>query len=223
MSRRKQAPTVYKTQPLVAPGISGYLPEEARGFRDPFAPVVERETRVAVPTREVVCYECGKKSLVPRAALSAHCVHCCAHLTMTDYTLKPGARRLNIRTLGEVTLPSHVELSLLTVVASRMKASGKVNGIKLRVTDTLTLDEKAELDGQVRAAKLLVRKGARARVSPGLSVESAEVQGTLQARVHAAKYVHVCDGGALIGDCHTPELRLEPGAVHRGTWYQIPS
>ena len=221
--RLSREPAVYRTEPLVVPGISGYLPEKARGGKDPFAPVVEKESRVVVPTREVTCYECGKKSRIPVAALSAHCVHCCAHLTLTDYRLMPGSKRLTRRTLGEVVLPAQTELSLLSIVSGRMVVAGKATGVKLRVMDVLEMEGKAVLEGQVQAGRLEVKKGARVQVSPGLSVESAEIKGMLTARLHATGCVHVRDGGALVGDCHAPDLRLEPGAVHRGTWYPIKS
>lgn len=223
MKQRRQEPAVYRTEPLVVPGISGYLPEEARGRRDLFTPIVEKESRVVVPTREVTCYECGKKSRIPVSALSAHCVHCCTHLTLTDYILKPGAKRLTKRTLGEVVLPAQTELSLLTVVSGRMVAAGKATGVKLRVMDVLEMTGNASLEGQVQAGRLKVKKGSRVQVSPGVSVGSAEIKGVLTARLHATGCVHVRDGGALIGDCYTPELRLDPGAVHRGTWYPIKS
>ena len=217
-SRQASAAAGYKTTPLVAEVISGYLPESERGSRAAFLPGRgERSPRVAVPTREIVCYECGKRSRIPVAALSAHCVHCCAHLNTADVTLKAGSRRLTVRTLGDVILPAEASLSHLSIVCRNLTIAGKAEG-NIRCNGVLTLRGEARINGQARAEKLLVESGARAECSPGISVQCAEVDGYMEGRVHAQDYVHISKNGALAGDCRGARLMVDPGGVHRGVW-----
>ena len=207
----------YRTTPLESPTVSGLLPEEERRRRGYFRSVApgEREERVPVPTREVVCYECGKRSCIPVAALSAHCVHCHTHLNTADITLKPGSRRLTLRTLGDVTLPAHVELSHLSITCRNLTVSGKGEGT-LRCTGVLTLRGNARLEGQVQAGTLRVPLGAKATVEPGLSATEGEIEGQLTGRVHVKDLLHIRKSGRLLGACQAPHLIIEPGGQHVG-------
>lgn len=219
--RARRAPG-YRTQPLVVETVSGLLPEEDRRLRGAFAlaPSGARQQRVAVPTREIVCYECGERSRIPAAALSAHCVHCRAHLNTGDITLKPGSRRLSLRTLGDVTLPAGVELSHLHITCRNLSVSGRGEG-SFRCTGTLTLrGPGARLAGQVQASLLSVPSGTRAEISPGVAVEDALIEGRLVGRVSAQGALRIGQSGCLVGDCHTPLLEMEPGARHDGRWVQ---
>lgn len=209
----------YNTQPLESPTVSGLLPEEDRKLKGIYSlpPRGAREDRVAVPTREVVCYECGKRSHIPVAALSAHCVHCRTHLNTADITLKPGSRRLTVRTLGDVTLPAHVELSHLSITCRNLVVSGKGEG-SLRCSGELTLRGSARLEGQVQAGSLRVAAGAKATVQPGLSAHDAELEGQLCGRLHVKDILHIRKGGCLQGDCRSPRLVVDPGGRHIGLW-----
>lgn len=209
----------FYTKPLVVPVVSGYLPVGERKQRGLFAASAaeRREERVPVPTREVVCYECGRKSRIPVAALSAHCVHCRAHLNTADVVLKPGSRRLTIRTLGDVSVPAHVELSKLSIVCRNLTVSGKAAG-SLHCTGELTVRGQAVVEGQILAASLLVAAGAQASCSPSISVETALVEGRLSGRVHAAESVHIGRAGVLEGDCRAEHVSIEPGGLHKGEW-----
>lgn len=209
----------FHTKPLVVPVVSGYMPEQARGRRGIFAPPAPsmREERVPVPTREVVCYECGRRSNIPTAALSAHCVHCQAHLNTADVVLKPGSRRLNIRTLGDVSVPTHVELSQLSIVCRNLIVSGKAVG-NLHCTGELVLRGQAVVEGQVLARSLLVAVGAQAACAPSIAVETALIEGQLAGRVHAMDSVHIGRAGQLRGDCRAEHVSVEPGGLHIGEW-----
>lgn len=215
----------YHTRPIVVAAVSGYVPEEFRGKRGGiFSPLPPgaREDRVAVPTREVVCYECGEKSQIPAAALSAHCVHCRAHLNASDIELKAGAGRLKVRTLGDVTLPAHVSLAQLSVLCRNMLVAGRAEGT-LQCSGTLTLRGEGCAGGSVQADMLVVAAGSRVQLVPGGSAVVAKIEGHLTGRVHATDYIHIARGGVLVGDCRTPRLILEPGARHYGTWIRTPS
>lgn len=207
----------YVTQPIEAPTVSGLLPEEDRKLKTLYSlpPKDAREERVAVPTREVVCYECGKRSHIPVAALSAHCVHCRTHLNTANITLKPGSRRLTVRTLGDVTLPTHVELSHLNITCRNLNVSGKGSGT-LRCTGELTLRGEARLEGQVQADSLRVAAGAKATVEPGISAREGEIEGQICGRLNIKDLLHICKGGVLVGDCRAPRLAIDPGGKHDG-------
>lgn len=212
----------YSVTPLESPTVSGLLTEKERRLRGGrgvygLPPRDAREERVAVPTREVVCYECGQRSRIPVAALSAHCVHCRAHLTTADFILKPGSRRLTIRTLGDVTLPANVELSRLSITCRNLTINGRGEGT-MRCSGVLTMRGAARLTGQVQAGRLCVAAGAEAQASPGISAESAEVEGKISARLHIKDILHIGKGGCVVGDCHCPSLSIAPGGLHEGDW-----
>ena len=214
----------YHTQPLVVPVVSGYVPVEERRRGGVFAPLPpdDREERVPVPMREVVCYECGKSSQIPAAALSAHCVHCRSHLNTADIELKPGTLRLTVRTLGDVFLPAGVELSHLSVICRHMSIAGRASGT-LRCTGTLTLRGSARVEGQVQAGCLVVAAGAQAEVSPSVAAESAEVAGQITGRLHVSGGIHIGREGALLGDCRAAQLTFDPGGRHSGRWVRTVS
>ncbi len=213
--RQASADPGYATRPLEAPGVSGYLPQGGHRRRDLLARPPQRIQRAVVPTREVVCYECGKVCRIPVSALSATCPHCFAHLNMDNMTLKPGTRHLHVRTLGDVKIPAHVELSQLDIVCRHMQAAGRISGT-LRATGTLTLAGEASLTGKLIADTLVVQRGAHAHVSPGISVNQAELRGTLRGRVHARGGAHIYASGKLIGPCSVALLQIDPGGQHIG-------
>lgn len=211
--------TRYFTEPLVVPVVSGYLPEEARGRRGIFAPSAPtaREERVPVPMREIVCYECGKSSQIPVAALSAHCVHCRTHLTTADVELKPGSRRLTIRTLGDVNIPAHVSLSQLNIVCRNLIISGKAAGF-MRCTGELELKGQAEVSGQVHAGSLMVAAGAQATGRAAISADHAQIEGQLTGQLNCREDVYIGPAGLLIGDCRAVHIDFGIGGRHDGAW-----
>lgn len=209
----------YVTKPLVVSTLSGFLPEEDRVLRGIYSlkPKDAREERVVVPTREVVCYECGMSSRIPVAALSAHCVHCRAHLNTVDVVLKPGSRRHTIRTLGDVTLPANVTISHLSIICRHLIVCGKGSG-SIHCTGTLTMRGAARLEGQVQAGALHVPLGAQAEFAPGASAEEARIEGELTAKLHIKGTLHLCRSGVLRGDCLAGRLVQDPGARLIGSW-----
>lgn len=216
-ARRSAAFAGYHVTPLESPTVSGFLPERERRPSSVYPPGMRsaREERVAVPTREVVCYECGHRSRIPVAALSAHCVHCRCHLNTANQVLKSGTRRLNLRTLGDVTLPAHVELSHLTIRCRHLTVAGRGEGT-LHCTGELTLRGNARLEGQVQAGVLKVAAGARAEAHPGITADSVELEGRFLGNLHVKGLLHIGKNGILIGDCHAAQLIVDPGGRHDG-------
>ncbi|MCH5284383.1 MAG: polymer-forming cytoskeletal protein [Akkermansiaceae bacterium] len=222
MSHAGEEPSVaakYHTEPLVVPVVSCFIPVRDRAPRGIFSPLPPgaREDRVAVPTREIVCYECGQRSHIPEAALSAHCVHCRAHLSTAHVELKPGTRRLTVRTLGDVSLPAGVELSHLSIICRHLSIAGKGSGT-LRCSGTLTLRGEAVVEGAVQAGSIIVTPGARVRLSPSAVAAQAEVEGYLTGCLQVAGEIRIGRGGVLEGDCRARQLIVEPGGRHAGVW-----
>lgn len=206
----------FRTEPLVVTSVSGLLPAEERDRRvalSSFAPSAERP---AVPMREVRCYECGKRTAVPAAAMSANCTHCHTHLNMTDVELKPSSRRLTIRTVGKVTVQPDTVLSHLSVVCSDMEINGQVSGA-FRCFGTLTFRNSMRVEGRVRASHLVVEKGAEIVFAEGAEVKTAVIEGRVSGILNAQKHVTVPRGGELIGTCVCPKIEVEPGGRYSGT------
>lgn len=210
----------YRTEPLVVSVPSGLLPESERDRRIALTSFSARSERVAVPQREVVCYECGKSSMVPTAALSANCSHCHAHLKMTDIELKPGARRLTVRTLGNVTVLADAVLSQLSVTCNNCYLNGRGSGF-FRCAGLLKVSSNNRIEGSVQAGCMEVERGVDLILTQGATVGELVVSGRLTGRIVARKSVVVRRGGELYGNCFSPSLVVEQGGTHRGEWHEV--
>ncbi|MBQ4614903.1 MAG: polymer-forming cytoskeletal protein [Akkermansia sp.] len=207
----------YKTEPFIVPSISGLLPVGERNPRVALTSFDPREKKVQVPSREVTCYECGRRSHVPSAALSANCIHCHAHLNMTDIELKPGSRRLTVRTLGNVTIAPDAVLSHLSVVCHHLDMGGRASG-SFRCSGTLTISGGTRIEGSVQAASLVVNKGISVILTQGAALQDATIYGRVSGRIEASGCVRICRGGELCGDCCAAEIQVEQGGAHLGNW-----
>lgn len=213
----------YKTEPMVVPYTSGLLPEGERSRRvalTSFTPTKDKQ--VEVPTREVVCYECGKRSRVPSAALSANCIHCHAHLDMSDIELKPGSRRLTVRTLGNVTIQQDAVLSHLSIVCNNLNILGRVSG-DFWCSGLMTLACTTRIEGKVYVAGLQVEKGVNAVFANGVQAARVDVYGRITGRIDATGRVTLHKGGEICGDCYCPDMVQEDGSFLHGHWCRTES
>lgn len=210
----------YKTEPLVVPEHSGLLPESERNRRVALTSFTLSRP-AEVPLREVVCYECGARCEVPQAALSAKCSHCQSHLKMTDVELKPGARRLTVRTLGNVTIQSGAVLSGISIVCRNCYLNGRGSGV-IRCSGKLQVSCHNRMEGAVEAGCLEVDRAVDLVLAQGASVDELNVCGRVTGRIVAARKIVIRRGGELYGNCYSPELVVEPGGMHRGEWRQSP-
>ena len=200
----------FRTEPLVVPTVSGLLPAGERDRRVALTSFRAEGERVQVPMRQIICYECGQSSRVPSAALSANCLHCHTHLNMADVEIRPGSRRLTVRTLGNVHVPSATVLSHLSVVCNNMDVDGRVSG-SFRCTGTLSLNTSMVLDGAVSAGKLVVDKGAEVELTVGAAAEQVEIYGRLKGRLQCKGQLHVYRSGAYEGVCKAADVVVDPG------------
>lgn len=206
----------FKTEPLIVPFVSGLLPEGERDHqqRGALASPRPEPMRNRVPTREVECYECGRRSHVPAAALSASCIHCHAHLNMGDVEMRSGAGRLTVRTLGDVTVPADAVLSQVSVVCRNMKVLGRVSG-NIRCSHDLRFCSSCRVEGPIKARHLYVEKGAEVELLAEATVREAEVQGTLVANLKALAHIKVAKNGVLRGQCDAGKgIIVEPGGEY---------
>ncbi len=210
----------FRTEPLIVPTVSGLLPEGERNRRVALTSLSSRRERVSVPQREVCCYECGRRSHVPAAALSAQCLHCHAHLNMGDVELKPGSRRLTVRTLGDVSIAADAVLSHLSIVCRNLNVNGRGNG-NFRCTGLLTFACNLSVEGSVRADALSVERGCEVALEQGAEVRNAHLRGKLCGKLHALGRVRIARGGVLVGDCEAAELSIEPGGQHLGHFRKL--
>ena len=209
----------YKTEPLVVPSVSGLLPEGERSRRVALTSFVPEGKRVVVPTREVVCYECGKRSRVPSAALSANCIHCHAHLDMSDIELRPGSRRLTVRTLGDVTVQQDAVLSHLSIVCNNLTVMGRVSGDFL-CRGRMTLGVTTRIEGKVNVDELVVEKAVNAVFANGVHARNVDIQGRLTGRIDATGRVMIRRSAELCGDCYCPEVFREEESMLHGHWHR---
>lgn len=200
----------FRTEPLIVPVVSGLLPAGERDRRVALTSFRSEEDRVQVPTREVICYECGQSLQVPSAALSANCIHCHAHLNMADVQLRPGSRRLTVRTLGDVQVQAGTKLSNLSIVCRHMEVNGPVSG-SFRCTGTLSFNASTRVEGSISAGKLVVDKGVEVELAVGAAAESAEIYGSLKGRLQCKGLLHIYRSGAYAGVCKAADVQVDPG------------
>ena len=210
----------YRTEPLVVSVPSGLLPEGERDRRVALTSFSARGKRVDVPQREIVCYECGERTQVPAAALSANCSHCRTHLKMTDVDLKPGARRLTVRTLGNVTVLADAVLSQLSITCNDCYLNGRGSGV-FRCSGLLKVCCNNRIEGSVQAGRMEVERGVDLILTQGATVDELVVSGRLTGRLVAKRSVIIRRGGELYGNCFTPSLVVEQGGTHRGEWHEV--
>ncbi|MBR3695678.1 MAG: polymer-forming cytoskeletal protein [Akkermansia sp.] len=207
----------YRTEPLISTCASGLLPEGECNRRVALTSFNTRENRAKVPAKEVVCYECGRRSRVPSAALSANCIHCHAHLRMTDVELKPNSRRLTVRTLGNVTVQADAVLSQLSIVCHNMYLNGKGNG-SFRCTGRMRITTDTQIDGEVHVGSLHISRGTVVAFTRGAFADTVDIYGKVSGRIEATGKVKLHRGAQLCGDCYCPMLIIKPGASHDGRW-----
>ncbi len=209
----------FRTEPLIVPTVSGLLPEGERNRRVALTSLPSARERAAVPQREVCCYECGRRSHVPAAALSAQCLHCRAHLNMGDIELRHGSRRLTVRTLGDVSIASDAVLSHLSIVCRNLQVNGRGTG-SYRCTGRLTFACSIAVDGSVSAEELVVERGCEVELEQVTVVNTAHIRGKLKGRLKARDEITIARSGVLMGDCEARVLTQEPGGQHLGHFSQ---
>ncbi len=209
----------FRTEPLIVPTVSGLLPEGERNRRVALTSLPSARERVSVPQKEVCCYECGRRSHVPAAALSAQCLHCHAHLNMGNVELKAGSRRLTVRTLGDVTIAADAVLSQLSITCRNLNINGRGNG-SFRCTGRLNLATTLTVDGSVTADTLYIERTCHVTLAQVAQVRTATICGRLTGKLRALGDITIARGGILVGDCQAAALTIEPGGRHEGTFRQ---
>ena len=193
----------YSTEPIVVSVASGILPEGERSRRVALTSFPPLSKRVSVPLREVVCYECGQRTQVPSAALSAICSHCRSHLKMTDVEIKSGSQRLTVRTLGDVTVHADAVLSQLSVTCRNCYLNGRGSGV-YRCSGLLKVSCNNRIEGSVQAARMEVDRGVELVITQGIMADELIVSGRVSSRVVSRKSVVLRRGAELIGACFAP-------------------
>ncbi len=203
----------YKTEPLNVPYVSGLLPEGERNRRVALTSFRSSGAQGRIPTREVECYECGKRSHVPASAQTAACVHCHATLNMAEVELNADSRNLTVRTLGNVMVAPGAVLSRLSIVCRSMTVYGRVSG-NIRCTQELCFRESSRVEGELRARRLVIARSAEVVMPEGVSVREALVEGKLAADVRAAGVIRIGREGVLRGRCEAADVVVEPGGQY---------
>lgn len=203
-------------QPIVTEAPSNRRTEGGETQVGSLFPVTgQAQRRRVIPMRSVVCYECGRVSEVPQAALSAHCVHCKAHVALGDVTLFPGSAKTRVRTQGDVRIHPRAVLSHLDIACHRLDMLGVASG-NFRCTGALTVSSHTVIDGSVEAHSLHLRKKAHVTLRREARVHDAYISGILEGNLSVTGTLHIAKTGQLLGDARAAQLLVEPGGVHRG-------
>ena len=200
----------YRTEPLIVPYVSGLLPEGERNRRVALTSFSNRHETHRVPMRDIICYECGRSSQVPAAALSANCIHCHAHLNMADVELRCGSTRCTVSTLGDITLLSDAVLSHLSLTCRDLHVLGKGVGA-VRCSRKMTVQGSFRQVGKFRVRELEVCRGSELRFETPVELGQASINGLVVGDITAEGDVRIRRHGILRGHCHAARLIIEPG------------
>lgn len=203
----------FKPEPLVVPHVSGLLPEGERNRRVALTSFAGHREKKQLPTREIICYECGRKSHVPAAALSANCIHCHAHLNMANVDLRPSSTRCTVSTLGDITILSEAVLSHLKLVCRDLNVLGKGSGA-VRCSRKMTVQGSFRQVGSFRVGELELCRGAVLRFETPVKLGNAVINGLVEGDIAAEGEVRIRRHGILRGECVAKRLIIESGGCH---------
>ncbi len=138
---------------------------------------------------------------------------------MGDIELKPGSRRLTVRTLGDVTITPDAVLSHLSIVCRNLHVNGRGTG-SFRCSGLLNFATSLAVEGSVFAETLVIERGCEVELEQVAQVGRAKIRGKLTGKLNARGEVRITRGGQLVGDCTASQLTVEAGGQHAGLFAQ---
>ena len=162
-------------------------------------------------TRPVTCFECGAELEVPVSAESTMCRRCSRYVDLKDYRIANAISK-NFKTKGKFS----VEIKGYVFNTEAIVGDGVIKGRflgKLSVENSLTIYSSAQIQGSIKAAKLIIPVANHFRWQEPLQVVSAEIGGELANDLRAEGTVVLKSTARLFGDLEARQLVVEAGAV----------
>lgn len=170
-----------------------------------------------ISQKPVICFECGRISLVPEAALSAKCHHCSAYINLDDIAIHSRSYRTTARTRGDVLVREGTRLEGITIEARHLTLMGKVSG-NFTCSGTCTIKEDQHIQGRLCARELILERKVNATFVQPVSVQNATIAGVFNGTLNCKEKITITRTGKILGDVNCPNLIIEEGGSHFGQY-----
>jgi cytoskeletal protein CcmA (bactofilin family) len=180
--------------------------------RKPGAPAASRIGRTAMPERrELLCYECGYAFTVQGKIHHPICPKCHRTLRVDNVTLND-AWEGTIKTIGNVEIREGCVITSGSITARDVILAGNAEQADLQVNHCLELCAHARFDqSRTTARDVLIRAGARIRMTRKLACRNVEIAGELRAQLAVEGLLRIRPGGVLRGKATSRHLVVDDG------------
>lgn len=181
---------------------------------------VGEDTVMSLGERSIICFECGKISLVPSVAFSTQCKHCGVYTNLENIRVQALSKRSLIRTQGDVFVEPFVSLRNCQIFCNRLVMEGVVDG-DIFCHQDLVIESTCTISGSVVAHTLRIGKNAEVTFVRRAEVHTVIVEGSLVGNIRCQGDCLLKTGSVLMGDVEAMHLELPYGAVHKGSFSHV--
>ncbi|MEG0723878.1 MAG: polymer-forming cytoskeletal protein [Akkermansia sp.] len=179
-----------------------------------------RPQQTSVPSKPVICFECGLISIVPIAALSTRCHHCSAYICMDDINIHNRSHKTHVQTWGDVTVRPDTDLHDINIQCRHLYLNGQLSGT-IHCSGTCLIKKSQIFRGSLTAHTLEIAKRANLTFSAPIIVQQAIINGTLNGVLQCKGTVTLGKNAKFFGDVQATNLIFSEGSSHSGHFYKI--
>lgn len=159
--------------------------------------------------KEVECFECGNRLKVGRAARSASCTTCGAHIGLEDIDIDSNSTS-SIRTRGDVLIGKTANVQAAEVRCRNLKLFGALSAA-IRCSGEFFVRATGTLIGELHCHRLVVDKGCDIQFVNSIYAEEVEVRGRILGHIQCSGPVSITATGLVHGDVTARAVSIEPG------------
>jgi cytoskeletal protein CcmA (bactofilin family) len=162
-----------------------------------------------VGRREVVCFDCQTVGKASAKAASTQCSNCGTFIDLRDIEIRERTTQ-RIRTRGNVTIHKKGILLGTAIHCGSLIVEGAVSG-SIYAQETVEFRTDGKVLGEIRCRHLVIERKVQVSGLQPVHVTTAEIDGSLSARVFATGLVRISRQGRLDGGLMAAGLALEQG------------
>jgi len=159
--------------------------------------------------KEVECFECGNRLKVGRAARSASCTACGAHIGLEDIDISSNSTS-SIRTRGDVLIGKSANVQAAEVRCRNLKLFGALSAA-IRCSGEFFVRATGTIIGELHCHRLVVDKGCDIQFVNSIFAEEVEVRGRILGHIQCSGPVSITSTGLVHGDVTARAVSIEPG------------
>ncbi len=174
-------------------------------------------SKTDIAQRPVICFECGRISLVPEAALSARCHHCAAYINLDDIAIHSRSYRTVAKTRGNVLVREGTRREGITIEAHHLTLLGRISG-NFTCSGTCTIRDDQHIQGRLIARELILDRRINTTFVQPVYVTNAIIAGVFNGTLYCREKIVITKTGKILGDVFCPNLVIEEGGSHFGQY-----